>query len=117
MAQAGKRFVMIDADLLMPILHSLFILLVSVSFTDLVLAGSNYVPGAVQIVPVVNNLAVITSGPLPPNPSELLDSRQAARVMEQLAQQTDILIIDSPPAGAVTDPIVVATRVDAAIMV
>jgi capsular exopolysaccharide synthesis family protein len=65
----------------------------------------------------VNNLAVITSGSLPPNPSELLDSRQAARVIEQLTQQTDIVIFDSPPAGAVTDPMVLAARMDAVILV
>ncbi|MFL5733174.1 MAG: polysaccharide biosynthesis tyrosine autokinase, partial [Chloroflexia bacterium] len=117
MAQAGKRVILIDADLRRPKLHELFGLSNKVGFTDVVLAGSTGVPGAVQMVPGVNNLAVITSGALPPNPSELLDSRQAAKVMEQLTQQTDILVIDSPPAGAVTDPIIVATRVDAAIMV
>jgi succinoglycan biosynthesis transport protein ExoP len=117
MAQAGKRVILIDADLRRPSLHELFGLPNEVGFTDLVLAGSNGVAGAVQMVPGVNNLAVITSGTLPPNPSELLDSRQAAKVIEQLTQQTDIVIFDSPPAGAVTDPIVLATRVDAVIMV
>jgi len=117
MAQAGKRVILIDADLRRPRLHELFGLSNTVGFTDLVLAGSNGVAGAIQMVPGVNNLAVITSGSLPPNPSELLDSRQAAKVIEQLGQQTDILIFDSPPAGAVTDPIVLATRVDAVILV
>jgi capsular exopolysaccharide synthesis family protein len=117
MAQAGKRVILVDADLRRPRLHELFGLPNRIGFTNLVVAGSNEVAGAAQMVPGVNNLAVITSGPLPPNPSELLDSRQAARVIDQLTQQTDVVIFDSPPAGAVTDPMILAARLDGVILV
>lgn len=117
MSQAGKRVLLVDADLRKPNLHKVFKLSNQVGFTNLVLSKSTYVEGAIQPVPGLDNLAVVTSGPLPPNPSELLNSQQAAMVMEELALQADIVIYDSPPAAAVTDAVILATRADATLLV
>ena len=117
MAQAGKRVVLVDADLRKPTQHKIFGLPNRVGFTDLVLSRSAEIAEATQPVPEQPNLAVITCGPIPPNPSELLNSRQSAFVIEQLAQQADIVIYDAAPAGAVTDSVILATSMDAAILV
>jgi capsular exopolysaccharide synthesis family protein len=118
MAQAGKRVVLVDVDLRKPSLHKLFGLPNSVGFTSLVVGDAETVPEmAIQTVPSVSNLAIITSGPLPPNPSELLSAHRAADLMEQLSKQADIVIYDTPPAGVVTDPVILATRTDATILV
>lgn len=117
MAQAGKRVILVDADLRKPTVHKVFNLPNNTGFTNLVLNGSTEVDGVFQKVPGVEGLAVITSGPMPPNPSELLNSQQAAEMMRLLAQQADVVIYDSPPAAAVTDAIILATRTDATILV
>jgi capsular exopolysaccharide synthesis family protein len=117
MAQAGKRVILVDADLRKPGLHKLFALPNQVGFTNLVVGAPAVPEGVMQRVPGVDNLAVITSGPIPPNPSELLNSTQAAQVMEALAKRADMVIYDTPPAGVVTDPVILATRVDATVLV
>jgi capsular exopolysaccharide synthesis family protein len=65
----------------------------------------------------VENLQVITSGPLPPNSSEMLGSRRMAELIQRLEQLADILIFDSPPVLAVTDAAVLSSRVDGVILV
>jgi non-specific protein-tyrosine kinase len=117
MAQAGKRVILVDADLRKPSLHRLFGLSNQAGFTNLVLSSSLRIEGAIQSVAGIENLAVITSGPLPPNPSELLNSQQAARVMEELLQSADMVIYDAPPAGVVTDPMILGARTGEVILV
>lgn len=117
MAQAGKRVILVDADLRRPTQHKVFGLPNRIGFTDLVLSRSAEIAAATQSVLAQDNLAVITSGPIPPNPSELLNSRQAAYVIEQLAHQADFVIYDAAPAGAVTDSVILSTHMDAVILV
>lgn len=116
-AQTGKRVILVDADLRVPRLHELFNVSNSLGFTNLLLSKSAHLQGAVQAVPGVPNLVVIPSGPLPPNPSEVLNSDYTAQIVDQLSQQSDIVIYDSPPAGVVTDATILATRMDAVILV
>lgn len=115
MAQAGKRVVLVDADLRRPSLHTLFDLPNNSGFTSLILEGSS--AKILQTVRDIPNLFVITSGPLPPNPSELLDSERVAQVMGYLAEHTDVVIYDSPPTGLVTDPSILAAKADAVMLV
>jgi non-specific protein-tyrosine kinase len=117
MSQAGKRVILVDTDLRKPNLHKVFQLPNQVGFTNLVLNRSVDVAGAIQPVPGIDNLAVVTSGPIPPNPSEVLNSQPAAHIMEALAQRSDMVIYDTPPAAAVTDAVIVGTRTDAVILV
>lgn len=65
----------------------------------------------------VPNLLLLACGTIPPHPSELLGSPRAAQVMERLQEYADVIIYDSPPAGIVTDAVVVAPRVDAVLHV
>jgi capsular exopolysaccharide synthesis family protein len=66
---------------------------------------------------IVANLNVITSGELPPNPSELLGSKRMQTILENLKESSDMIIIDSPPALAVTDSLVLVPFVDAVLLV
>lgn len=63
------------------------------------------------------NLAVLTSGPLPPNPSELLSSRRLDAVVKTLKRQADVTLFDSPPALPVADASILASKVDGTILV
>ncbi len=116
-AQAGLRTILVDADLRKSNVHELFGVPNNAGFTSLLQNKSPNIAGAIQLVPGVENLAVITSGALPDNPSELLNSQQASQIMAQLVQQVDMVIYDAPPAGVAIDSVILATRVDAVIMV
>lgn len=117
MAQAGNRVVLIDADLRRPSQHRLFGLENSTGLTNLILNPSSAPAELVHSIPDVPNLSVITSGPLPPNPAELLNSRYTERIIALMRNRTDVVIIDSPPAIAVTDSLVLARYADAAVLV
>jgi non-specific protein-tyrosine kinase len=115
MAQTGKKVVVVDADLRKPTLHTVFGLSNTSGFSNVILSGNAAEYG--QQIPEIPTLTVITSGPLPPNPSELLSSKQVKRVMADLAEHADLVIYDSPPAGLVTDPAILGAGVDAVILV
>lgn len=117
MAQGGKRVILVDTDLRKPTVHKVFGVPNDIGFTNLVVGATMDVASAIKPAPGVENLSLITSGPLPPNPSELLSSHHAGELMAQLASQSDIVIYDTPPAAAVTDPVIIATRVDAVLLV
>ena len=65
----------------------------------------------------VAGLSVLTSGPLPPNPSELLGSRRMADVLAQLRNEADIVLVDAPPIIAVSDAAILASKVDGVLLV
>src|SRR5437762_3397896 len=77
-----------------------------VGFGNLVLSKTTDFAGAIQPVPAVPNFLVITSGPLPPNPSELLNAHQTVHVMKELGQSADLIVYDTQPVAAVTDAVV-----------
>ena len=114
-AQAGSRVIMVDADLRRPGLHKLFGLKNQVGLTSVVVGDPD------QELPLfetgVENLWLLPSGPLPPNPAELLASRRMAEVMERLAKAADYVLYDSPPVLAVTDAAILASRVDGVLLV
>lgn len=116
MALAGQSVVLVSCDLRRPRLHNFFGLSNSVGFTS-VLVGEVPLQEALIRVPGIDQLLVLPSGPVPPNPSELLGSEKARAVIDQLAHDADIVIIDSPPVLPVTDSSVLATVSDAVIMV
>jgi Mrp family chromosome partitioning ATPase len=72
---------------------------------------------ALQSVPGVPRLKVLASGPLPPNPSELLSSDRTANVLAALLAEADIVLVDSPPVLPVADALVLFRRVDATLLV
>jgi capsular exopolysaccharide synthesis family protein len=114
-ASAGLRVVLVCCDLRRPRIHEFFGLKNDVGFTS-VLLGSTPLAAALQVVPRQDRLLLLASGPLPPNPSELLSSERAGQVIRNLAEQSDIVLIDCPPLLPVTDALVLAHRVDGTIL-
>jgi capsular exopolysaccharide synthesis family protein len=115
-AQSGKRTVLIDCDFRKPRVHKLF----GVPAPETGLAGvvAGVVPLASELVPSgVANLDLLACGPRPANPAELLTSPQFQQVLSELRTIYDFVIVDSPPLLAVTDPAVVAPRVDGVLLV
>lgn len=115
LAQAGRRTVVVDADLRRPSLHSLFGLPNVAGLTSMMLDEAAAQP-PYQAGPVAG-LRVLTSGPLPPNPAELLASRRFDEILARLIQDADIVLFDAPPLMAVSDAAVLAARVDGVILV
>lgn len=116
LARAGQRVAVVSCDLRRPRIHEFFGVSNSVGFTS-VLLGSSPLSSALQEVPGEDRLRVIASGPLPPNPSELLASRRAAEVIDALEGQCDAVLIDCPPLLPVTDAAVLSARVDGVLVV
>ncbi|KMY46265.1 capsular biosynthesis protein [Bacillus sp. FJAT-27916] len=114
-AQQGKRTLFIDADLRRPTAHYTFACLNTAGLTN-VLTKQTTLEKAVQVVEPLG-LHVLTSGPLPPNPAELLSSRSMKELINQVKQDYDVIIIDSPPVTAVTDAQVLARECQGVILV
>ncbi len=115
MAQAGQKVALLDGDLRRPRLHRLFDVPLHGGLTESLLTGR--LDGNVQAVPEVAGLSVLPAGPLPPNPAELLGSRRMRELLDDLAQQADVVLIDSPAVLAVTDAVVLAHMVDGVLLV
>ena len=115
LANAGQRVCLCCCDLRRPRIHSFFGLENALGLTSAIL-GDESVSGVVQRVPAVDGLFLMASGPLPPNPSELLASTRAAEVIQALAALYDVVLIDSPPVLPVTDAAVISRLVDATLV-
>jgi non-specific protein-tyrosine kinase len=115
MASAGKRVVLVDGDLRKPSLHRVFNLENRVGLTSALLSGN----GARSCVQSsgFDNLLVLASGPLPPNPSELLSSPRMRDLVGALRREADVVVMDSPPALLVTDATLLAALADGTILV
>ncbi len=116
MAQAGKRVILFDGDLRRPEQHRIFGLRNNLGVTTALIGDEHTLADALQPTSVPG-LSVLTTGPLPPNPAELLGSRRMTALLETLKGMCDLLIVDSPPVSAVADTAVLASQADAVIMV
>lgn len=114
-AQADKKVLVIDADLRKPTMHHTLQVSNRFGLTNL-LTNQLTIPDVVQET-TIPSLSIISSGPIPPNPSEILASKKMISVLDELKQQFDIILIDAPPAIAVTDSQIIATRADGVILV
>jgi non-specific protein-tyrosine kinase len=115
-AQAGRKVILVDADLRRPTLHQLFDLSNEVGLTTMVLDESTLASPPIHETDI-EGLSVLTSGPLPPNPAELMGSRRMTEVIVALAEWADQIFFDTPPVVAVTDAAVLATKVDGVLLV
>lgn len=114
LAEGGFRVCLIEADLRRPNIAQLLGLVSDVGFTT-VLIGKAQVETVLQNAG--RNLAVLTSGPVPPNPSELLISAQARSIIQEIAAKVDFTIIDTAPLLPVADGAEVAALADATLVV
>lgn len=114
-AQTGKSVLVIDADLRNPTQHKLFGLNNVEGLSVALVQDHNY-----QIFikeTTVPRVMVLTGGPIPPNPAELVGSKRMKRLIEEASEQFDIVLIDTPPIVAVTDAAILAQEVDGVILV
>jgi polysaccharide biosynthesis transport protein len=115
-AQAGRRVLLVDADLRKPGIHRVFDLPNSHGLTTLV--NSDQVSlEAISYPSEQDNLRILTSGPLPPNPAEVLGSQRMRAIIDRLKDRADLVIFDSPPLHAVTDAAVLSSFLDGTILV
>jgi capsular exopolysaccharide synthesis family protein len=115
-AQAGRRTLLIDADLRQPDVNKLFELPNEAGLTTLLRSEDVAVDSAVHRTDQ-ENLAVLTSGPLPPNPVELLGSQRMKALCQSLQREYDLLIFDSPPLGIFTDAVVLSSFLEGTVLV
>jgi non-specific protein-tyrosine kinase len=116
LAQAGRRVILIDADLRKPGVHTMFGLPNSLGLTSLIHHPVTAVEAALQRTEQ-DNLSVITTGPLPPNPAELLGSQRMRTVLGDVLASCDVVVLDSPPVQAVADTVILSSFVDGCLFV
>jgi protein-tyrosine kinase len=114
-AQQGKKVLFIDADMRKPTVHYTFRLDNHVGLTN-VLTKQTSLEYAVKSTEQ-ENLDVLTSGPIPPNPAELLGSRSMEELLEQAFTQYDLVLFDTPPVLVVTDAQILANLCDGIVLV
>jgi protein-tyrosine kinase len=114
-AQAGSRVCLVDSDLRRPALHRLFDLQNDRGLTTAVVEGVPFAQAAQQTR--VPNLSVLTSGPIPPNPAELVGSRRMGELLRGVASDFDLVLCDTPPVISVADGVAMAAQADGVIVV
>ncbi len=114
-AQSGTRVCLIDADLRRPALHKLFGLTNAIGLTTALVEDQPI--SKVAQTTRVPNLSVLTSGPLPPNPAEMVGSRRMRELLEHGTADFDLLLCDTPPVVAVADAVSLAAQCDGVILV
>ncbi len=114
-ALSGKRVIILDGDLRRPTQHKLFGLINNVGLTSALLGHFDSLEQLLRTTPVPN-LRVITSGPLPPNPAELVGSKKMRTLLTQLQEHADIVILDSPPVMVVSDTTIMASYAEGVLL-
>lgn len=117
LAQSGQRVILLDGDMRRPVIHKRLKLSNRRGLSSYFVPSSKELLSIMRTVENVENLVVITSGSLPPNPSELFMSDRMGQILDKLKKAGDVVIIDSPPLMAVTDAAVLAPRVDGVLIV
>lgn len=115
MAQQEKKVLLVDADLRKPTVHYTFRRMNTHGLINALTNHGEYA-GYVQETEVPN-LDILPSGPIPPNPSEILGSRSMAHLVELAREQYDVILFDAPPVLAVTDVQVISRHCDGSILV
>ncbi len=116
LAQTGAEVLIIDCDLRRPRLHAQFEVANSKGLTTW-LSGEKDIDRLLQTCAKTPNLKILTSGPVPPNPAELLGSEEMRRLLGLLSERFSHIIIDSPPAISFTDASILSTMVDGVMLV
>ncbi|WP_312470557.1 CpsD/CapB family tyrosine-protein kinase [Neobacillus sp.] len=114
-AQLGKKVLLVDADLRKPTVHHTFGADNLFGFTTVLTKQRTLVKTVVDTEE--EDLYVLTSGPIPPNPAELLSSKSMQQFMEEAKEHFDYIIMDTPPLLAVADPQIIANQCDGSILV
>ncbi len=118
LAQTGARVLIIDADMRRPRLHSVFGIENGIGLSTLLSSelGDREIAAAVR-QDEKTKLFLLTSGPIPPNPAELIGSEQMSTLMRMLQDKFTHVVVDSPPIASFTDGVLIASMVDGVILV
>ena len=114
LAMDGKKVLLIDCDLRKPSIHKKFRVSNTEGLTEVILGRIKLLE---TIKPYNTTLDILTSGKIPPNPSEMLGSENMKRLLKELKEHYDYIILDAPPILAVTDAQILSTRADGVIFV
>ena len=115
-ANLGKKTILIDTDLRRPVVHKVLDLNKEPGITDYLSGATDDFQNLVQPTSI-ENLYVVPSGIIPPNPSELLGSKRMSDLIKNLENHWDMILLDSPPLVAVTDATMVSKEIDQIVMV
>lgn len=114
MAQSGRRTLLVDCDLRRPSLHELLDKPAEPGLTNVLLGETEEIP----IQPTaVDNLYLLSAGPQPPNPADMLGSRRLDTILARVVDEFDMVLFDAPPVIAVTDAAVLGAKVDGVLLV
>ncbi len=113
---SDKKTIVISLDMRRPMLHRVFALTNKVGMST-VLSNNSDLKEVIWEHKKIKNLDIITSGPIPPNPSELIQAGKLDDIMEELRENYDYIIVDAPPIGALTDSILLMKLADISLVV
>ncbi len=116
LAQSGEKTILIDSDMRRPRVHKALGLQNETGLSDIITGKSN-LDDAIQSSNVEDDLDLISCGPIPPNPSELLHTERFREMVSELRHRYDRIIFDSPPLAAVTDALILSHSVDAVLLI
>lgn len=114
-AQEGKRVLLVDSDMRKPTVHYTFHLTNTLGLSNLLTRQATV--AEVVKASEIENLHIITCGPIPPNPAELLSSQTMNKVMEEMKEGYDIIIFDAPPVLSVTDAQILSNKCEGTILI
>lgn len=115
MAQAGKKTLLVDADLRRPMIASLFGLRTPAGLSNAITRPDEW--DSVTIHGPIAGLSLLPSGPIPPNPSEMLGSPVMHQLLETFAATFDVVILDTPPVLAFTDAAILSQAADGTVLI
>ncbi|MDZ8261075.1 polysaccharide biosynthesis tyrosine autokinase [Nostoc sp. ChiQUE01b] len=114
MAQAGRRVLLVDADMRHPIQHHIWGLTNTIGLSNVIINQASLDTVVQEVMP---NLEVLTSGVLPPNPVAMLDSQRMATLISNFGRDYDLVIFDTPPLSGIADAAVLSTLTDGILLV
>ena len=116
LAEAGNRVLLLEGDLRRPTIAAKLNIERVPGLTNLLVTKMDY-HAAIQQCALAPNMDILTSGAIPPNPSELLTSNRMERLMENLRQEYDYIVVDLPPIAVVSDALAISKVIDGIIMI
>lgn len=117
LAETGKRVLLIDGDMRLPSVGKKMEIPNSPGLSNVLIASGNDAKIAIRPSGVYENWRIVTSGDIPPNPSELLGSKRMQSVLKALAKEFDYIVVDLPPVNVVSDAVVVSPLLDGIMVV
>jgi len=116
LAQTGQKVIIVDADLHRPTMHRFFKLQHTLGLTTAIVQNDPDMDTLLSGTEIPN-LRVLTSGPTPPNPADLLSSQRMRELMDKMEEMADIILVDSPPAIVLSDAAILSTLTDGVLLV